>query len=79
VGLEARIIENEKPPFESTIFFRSASRADVIGFYLRLLASRTADMKVELVVAPAAKAADGIDLHDEVVVVFPEYITEPKP
>ena len=78
VGLKAGRVRTASPPLETMILFKSSlSRADVMGFYHSVLLMKAPGLKVELIVSPAAKAADGIDLGSEVEIVEPEYIREP--
>lgn len=78
VGLKARRVDTNAPPLETMIFFKPPlARVDVMRFYHAVLLMQEPGLKIELIVSPAAKAADGIDLEDEVQIVMPAYIREP--
>lgn len=73
-GIRGNILEGEEP-LEAMVTFAGVSRPGAFSLLQDAVAGRFGPLKVEVVVAPASGAADGLDMDGEISVTEPSFVT----
>jgi hypothetical protein len=76
--IRGKILEGEAP-LEAMITFGAVDRSAALSLFRDAVAGRFGRLKVEVVVAPASGASDGLDMDGEITVEQPSFLaSEPK-
>jgi hypothetical protein len=73
--IQGKILEGEIP-LEAMVTFAGADRSAALSLFHDAVAGRFGQLKVEVVVAPASGASDGLDMDGEISVEQPSFFGE---